>query len=287
MGRLRVFGWAGCLAAARHGRAPGVAGAQYTAPPPDPGFTYIFDGTATGSDASFDKWKFAGGTFNQSRPISEGGQGAATLNTVEGAIQVNASPFGGYWYPVKPFGDAVLRLQYTVQNTPESTRNGGIMVRSPEIRYSCPDATGQPAQCATTDAVLALKPAGYNYDVCGAALPLCGRTTPADSTSYSWAGAPGPFPPSSGSVNPPHTYTGPYCARPGMANQINWDSTTAFVNHNGNASNHQHWTQVMCGHEIQINESLTGGGPNPSIGPDQDRLGLRLPQPQRPAVAHV
>ena len=34
-------------------------GAQYTAPPPEPGFTYIFDGTATGSDASFDKWAFA------------------------------------------------------------------------------------------------------------------------------------------------------------------------------------------------------------------------------------
>ena len=266
MHRLRFIG-AASLAAVAAAVAPGVAGAQYTAPPPDPGFTYIFDGSATGSDASFDKWKFAAGTFNQSRPISEGGQGAATLNTVEGAIQVNASPFGGYWYPVKPFGDAVLRLQYTVQNTPESTRNGGIMVRSPEIRYSCPDATGQPAQCATTNDVLALKPAGYNYDVCGAALPLCGRTTPADSTSYSWAGAPGPFPPASGSVNPPHTYTGPYCARPGMANQINWDSNTAFVNHNGNASNQQHWTQVMCGHEIQINESLTGGGPNPSSDP--------------------
>ena len=98
-------------------------------------------------------------------------------------------------------------------------------------------------------------------------MPLCGRTTPADSTSYSWAGAPGPFPPASGSVNPPHTYTGPYCARPGMTNQINWDSNTAFVNHNGNASNQQHWTQVMCGHEIQINESLTGGGPNPSSDP--------------------
>jgi hypothetical protein len=257
----------GCVAAAAIAITPAVAGAQYQAPPPDPGFTYIFDGSATGSDASFDKWLFAGGTFNQSRPVSEGGQGAATLNTVEGAIQVNASPFGGYWYPVKPFGDAVLRLQYTVQNTPESTRNGGIMIRSPEIRYTCPDATGQRVQCATTNDVLALKPAGYNYDLCGAALPICGRTTPADSTSYSWAGAPGPFPPASGSVNPPHTYTGPYCARPGMANQINWNSDTAFVNHNSNASNHQHWTQVMCGHEVQINESLTGGGPNPSSDP--------------------
>ena len=75
MHRLRFIG-AASLAAVAAAVAPGVAGAQYTAPPPDPGFTYIFDGTATGSDASFDKWKFAAGTFNQSRPISEGGQGA-------------------------------------------------------------------------------------------------------------------------------------------------------------------------------------------------------------------
>jgi hypothetical protein len=267
MGRLRAIGVAGCLAAASVAITPAVAGAQYQAPPPDPGFTYVFDGSATGSDASFDKWLFAGSTFNSSRPVSQGGQGAATLNTAEGAIQVNNSPFGGYWYPVKPFGDAVLRLQYTVQNTPEATRNGGVMIRSPEIRYSCPDATGQPAQCASTNDVLALKPTGYNYDVCGAALPLCNRTTPADSTAYNWAGAPGPFPPASNSVDPPHTYTGPYCARPGLANQINWNSDTAFVNQNSNASNNQHWTQVMCGHEVQINESLTGGGPNPSTDP--------------------
>ena len=39
--------------------APACAGAQYVAPPPDPGFEYIFDGTATGSDASFDRWEFA------------------------------------------------------------------------------------------------------------------------------------------------------------------------------------------------------------------------------------
>ena len=40
---------------------PASAQAQYTAPPPEPGFEYIFDGTATGSDASFDKWLAANG----------------------------------------------------------------------------------------------------------------------------------------------------------------------------------------------------------------------------------
>ena len=38
-----------------------AAEAQCTAPPPEPGFEYIFDGTATGSDASFDKWLSANG----------------------------------------------------------------------------------------------------------------------------------------------------------------------------------------------------------------------------------
>ena len=221
MHRLRFVG-AASLAAVAAAVAPGVAGAQYTAPPPDPGFTYIFDGSATGSDASFDKWAFAAGTFSQSRPISEGGQGAATLNTVEGAIQVNASPFGGYWYPVKPFGDAVLRLQYTVQNTPESTRNGGVMVRSPEIRYSCPDATGQPSQCATTNDVLALKPAGYNYDVCGAALPLCGRDDARGLDVLQLGRRPWPVPAVLGQRQPAAHLHGPVLRAPGMANQINW-----------------------------------------------------------------
>src|SRR5690242_20231308 len=102
--------------------APAAAEAQYTAPPPDPGFRYIFDGSATGSDASFDKWAFAAGTAAQSRPASQGGQGQATLDTVEGSFLVGASPFGAYWYPVKAFGDAVFRLQYTVQNTDIATR---------------------------------------------------------------------------------------------------------------------------------------------------------------------
>ena len=54
----------GCLAVAAFGLAPAAAEAQYTAPPPDPGFTYIFDGSDR--EASFDQWKFAAGTFAQS-----------------------------------------------------------------------------------------------------------------------------------------------------------------------------------------------------------------------------
>jgi hypothetical protein len=245
--RISIAGW---LAVAATVVVPASAQAQYVAPPPDPGFKYIFDGTATGSDASFDKWAFAAGTAAQSKPASEGGQGQATLDPVEGSFLVGASPFGSYWYPVKPFGDAVFRLQYTVQNTPTSTRNGGIMVRTPEVRY-----TG-----ATTNDVLAQKPTGYNYDVCGAALPICGLSAPAASTTYSWAGASGPFPPASNASDPPFLYDGVYCARSGNTNLTNLAGTGPLT-HNGNANNHQHWTQVACGHEVQINETLTGTGP--------------------------
>ena len=194
--------------------AAGPAQAQYVAPPPDPGFEYIFDGSATGSDASFDKWIFASSTIAASAT-----QGRATLDPAEGSFLMGASPFGAYWYPERPLGDAVLRLQYTVQNTPEATRNGGIMIRSPEIRYDG----------ATTADVLAQKPTGFNYDLCPGALARCGRTTPAPSTTYQWEGADGPF-------APPGEYSGAYCARDGQENVTNLAGTGPLT-HGTNANN--------------------------------------------------
>jgi len=243
---MQRIGWMGCVALfAAAVLMPAVARAQYQAPPPDPGFNYIFDGSATGSDASFDKWRFASGTAAQSAS-----QGQATLDAVNGSFLVGASPFGSYWYPVRPLGDVVIRLQYTVQDTPTSTRNGGIMIRTPEVRYDG----------ASTSAVLAQKPAGYSYQLCPGALAICGRTQPAAAETYTWLGADGPFPPA------PFEYSGAYCARSGTHNVTNLAGTGALTT-NSNADNHQHWTQVYCGHEIQINESLNGGGPNPSTDP--------------------
>ena len=243
--------WVACVTGLVALAAAPAAQAQYTAPAPDAGFRYIFDGTATGSDSSFDKWAFAAGTAAQSRPASQGGQGQATLNTTTGAIDVGASPFGAYWYPVKAFGDAVFRIQYTVQDTPTSTRNGGVMIRTPEIRY-----TG-----ANTTEVLAQKPTGFNYDVCPGAIPLCGLMTPAPSTTYKWPG-------STANLPPAFEYTGGYCARQTAAGVYNVNGlNNSPLTVNGNANNHQHWTQVACGHEVQINESLTGGGPQPSTDP--------------------
>ena len=52
----------------------------------------------------------------------------------------------------------MFRIQYQIENTAAATPNGGIMVRAPYFAY-----TG-----ANTNAVLAQKPTGFNYDVCGA-----------------------------------------------------------------------------------------------------------------------
>src|SRR3954465_10780341 len=218
--------------------APGVAHAQYVAPPPDPGFRYIFNGTTTGSDASFDQWKFASGTLAQS-----GTRAVATVDGNEGSIKVGASQFWSYTYLGKAFGDAVFRIHYTVENIPTSTPNGGIMIRTPYVRYDG----------ATTAAVQAQKPTGFNYDLCPGALAACGRTTPADPTTYNWAGMAGPFPPA-------FEYTGGYCSSQTAAGVYNVNGANGQpLTVNGNANNDEHWMQVYCGHEIQINESLNGG----------------------------
>lgn len=208
------------------GLGPAGASAQYQAPPPEPGFHYIFNGTATGSDASFDKW------------IPANGATAMTLDADLGAMNPNTSGFGMRWYPVRPIGNAVVRLEFQWPNIAGATPNGGVMVRFPEPRYS-----------GTTPEVLAEKPTGYNYDLCPSAAPaFCGLSAPAPSTTYLWPGGDGPVP-------PPFEYTGPYCARNGANNVTNLAGTGPAVN-GTNANNHEHWLSVYCGHEIQVNESL-------------------------------
>ncbi len=203
---------------------PSAAHAQYTPPPPERGFEYIFDGTATGSDASFDQW------------LSANGATAVTLDPALGAMNPNTSGFGMKWYPVRPLGDVVVRLEYLWPAG--ATPNGGVMVRFPEPRY-----------VGTTEEVLAQKPTGYNYDLCpGAAPSFCGLPEPAPSTTYRWHGGDLPFP-------PPFRYEGSYCARNGVNNVTNIAGTFPAPT-GGNANNHQHWLSVYCGHEIQINEAL-------------------------------
>ena len=120
-------------------------------------FEYIFDGSATGSDASFDKW------------LSANGATAVTLDSELGAMNPNTSGFGMKWYPVEALGDVVVRLEYMWPAIEGATPNGGVMVRFPDPRY-----------VGTTAEVLAQKPTGYNYDLCPSAAPaFCGLPAPA------------------------------------------------------------------------------------------------------------
>ena len=80
------------------------------------GYTTIFDGTATGTDASFDKW-------------AQSGPGDFTLQP-DGSIR-GTGGLGMRWYTVKPFGDVSLKVDYRDSRTEPGYSNGGVMVRSP------------------------------------------------------------------------------------------------------------------------------------------------------------
>ena len=132
--------------------------------------------------------------LDQSRPASEGGQGQATLDPVEGSFLVGASPFGAYWYPVKAFGDAVFRIQYTVQNTEIATRNGGVMIRTPEVRYTGRQHGRRPGPEADR---LQLRP------LRGRAAGLRPRHARRTRRPTSGPARAGPFPPASNASDPP------------------------------------------------------------------------------------
>ena len=157
----------------------------------EPGYTTIFDGTASGSDASFDKWAYAGG-------------GSVALQA-DGTLR-SSGGFGMRWYTVKPFGDVSLKVDYRdARGSAPGNSNGGVLVRFPDPR------------------------------------------TPADQTpaswSYDWKGASGPFPPAK-------QYAGaPGCQR-AIPSVLPADWAPA-------------WVPVVCGEEVQINDSPDVGAPDP------------------------
>ena len=210
---------------------PAGAQAQYTAPPPEPGFEYIFDGTATGSDASFDKW------------LSANGATAVTLDPALGAMNPNTSGFGMKWYPVRALGDVVVRLEYMWPTDPAATPNGGVMVRFPEPRY-----------VGTTAEVLAQKPTGYNYDLCPGAAPVVLRPAAARAVDDVRRGRAATC--RSRRRSATRAPTAPATA-PTTSPTSRAPSRRVTAS---NANNHQHWLSVFCGHEIQINEALQISG---------------------------
>ena len=200
-------------------------------------------------------------------------QGQATLDPVEGSFLVGASPFGAYWYPVRPLGDAVIRLQYTVQDTPTSTRNGGVMIRSPEVRY-----TG-----ATTAEVLAQKPTGYNYERVPGGDPGVRAADPGGLDDLFVGGRRWPVPARLGRVGPAVPVLG------------------CLLRPHGHAQRHEPGRHRRADDQQQCEQppALDAGllrardadqrdadrwRPAAVGRSDQDGLGVRVPQPERQAV---
>ena len=237
-----------------------AAQAQYAAPPPDPGFHYIFDGTATGSDASFDKWKFAAGTHAQSAPAAQGGQGQATLDPAEGVVHRRRLAVRRLLVP----GQAVRRRGVPHPVHGRRTRRPS----TPQRRHHDPHARGRATRRRERRAAVLGRRSrrGFNYDALPRArlrgLPAASRPAAVDRPTTGPARR-GPFPPASNASDPAVRVlpAATARARPPRASTTSTASTASPLTVNGNADNHQHWTQVYCGHEIQINESLTGTGP--------------------------
>ena len=110
-------------------RSAALAGALFALALPataraEAGYTTILDGTATGTDASFDKW-------------AQAGSGNFTLQA-DGSI----TPTGGLgmrWYTVKQYGDISFKVDYKDARTNAGYSNGGVMVRSPDPRIPVAD----------------------------------------------------------------------------------------------------------------------------------------------------
>ena len=251
--------------------AAGPAQAQYIAPPPDPGFST----SSTARRRARTRRSTSGSSPRHARSRAPSAtQGQATLDPAEGSFLVGASPFGAYWYPVRPFGDAVFRIQYTVQNTPTSTRNGGIMIRTPEIRYTGADdrtpCSRRSRPASTTTSARARSP------VCGLA------RRPAPSTTYTWAGADGPVPAAARS----DVLRRLLRARPARHER---DQPRRHRAADGQQQRQQPpaLDAGLLRPRDPDQRDADRRRPAAVVRPDQDRLGLRLPQPQRQAVGHV
>jgi hypothetical protein len=111
-----------------------------SAAPRDKGFTTLFDGTATGTPHSLDKWLQVGAGNMVLQP--------------DGSLMTNGG-LGMLWFPGKEFGNAVFRVDYKDPQPVDEATNSGVFVRFPDLRTP-----------------LANRPAGYRYDWPGASGPF-------------------------------------------------------------------------------------------------------------------
>ena len=207
----------------RRGRRAGRGRAQYTAPPPDPG-------SRTSSTA-----RPPGPT-----PRSTSGSSPPARSTSR-ARSPRAARGRPRWTPSRarsrstPRRSAATGIRSSRSATPccgSSTRCRTPRVHAQRRHHDplardpllVPGATGQPARARHRRRA---RPEADRLQL--RRLPRrAADLRPDDARGLDelhLGGRPGPFPPASGSVDPPHTYTGPYCARNGMTNQINSTAT--------------------------------------------------------------
>jgi hypothetical protein len=147
------------------------------APGHERGFTTLFDGTATGTPHSLDRWLQAGA-------------GSMVLQP-DGSLMTSGG-LGMLWFPGKEFGDISYRVDFKDPAPVDEGINGGVFVRFPDLRvpladrpagytYAWPGGSGPwpPAQTYLSDPASA-DPGNRTY---------CGRTGAAngdDANAMAW-----------------------------------------------------------------------------------------------------
>jgi hypothetical protein len=171
---LALSGLSCTLPSASH---PASASSRWPASPGrpqhDPGFTTIFDGTATGTPHSLDKW-------------IQVGAGSMVLQP-DGSLMTNGG-LGMLWYPGQEYRNIIYRVDFRDPHPIGQGLNGGVFVRFPDLRvpvasrptgysYSWPGRSGPwpPAQQYASDPASA-DPGNRTY---------CGRTGAANGDTLS------------------------------------------------------------------------------------------------------
>lgn len=119
--------------------ASSLAPASPGLPHPDPGFATIFDGSATGTPHSLDKWLQVGAGNMVLQP--------------DGSLMTNGG-LGMLWYPGQEYRNIVYRVDFRDPNPIDQGLNGGVFVRFPDLRVP-----------------VASRPTGYSYSWPGASGP--------------------------------------------------------------------------------------------------------------------
>ena len=129
--------FAGALALAALSLAPAAADAQYTAPPPDPGFSYIFDGTADGVRRVVRQVGVRRRHGGAVAPGVRGWAGPGDARPRRGLVPGRRLAVRRLLVPGPRRSATRCSASSTRCRTPRPRRrNGGIMVRTPEVRYT-------------------------------------------------------------------------------------------------------------------------------------------------------